>query len=71
MLADIELDPQFTHDFVIYVSVKDDSLWVKPSYLRPAPGDRGIRLESSVTVRFRICTSHSSEMKKETSLASL
>ena len=29
-----QLDPQFTHDFVIYVSVKDDSLWVKPSYLK-------------------------------------
>jgi hypothetical protein len=28
------LDPQFAHDFVIYVSFKDDSLWVKPSYLR-------------------------------------
>jgi hypothetical protein len=28
-----ELDPQFTHDFVIYVSVKNDSLWVKPSSL--------------------------------------
>jgi enterochelin esterase-like enzyme len=26
-----QLDPQFTHDFVIYVSVKNDSLWVKPS----------------------------------------
>jgi enterochelin esterase-like enzyme len=25
------LDPQFTHDFVIYVTVKNDSLWVKPS----------------------------------------
>jgi len=29
-----ELDPKFAHDFVIYVSVKDDSLWVKSSYLR-------------------------------------
>jgi enterochelin esterase family protein len=29
-----ELDPKFAHDFVIYVSVKDDSLWVKPSSLR-------------------------------------
>ena len=29
-----QLDPQFTHDFVIYVSVRDDALWVKPSYLR-------------------------------------
>src|SRR6185369_15257204 len=29
-----ELDPKFTHDFVIYVGVKDDSLWVKPSSLR-------------------------------------
>src|ERR1051325_1394500 len=29
-----ELDPTFTHDFVIYVSVKDDSLWVRPSILR-------------------------------------
>ena len=32
-----ELDPKFAHDFVIYVSVKDDSLWVKPSYLRQRP----------------------------------
>jgi enterochelin esterase family protein len=30
-----ELDPKFTHDFVIYVGVKDDSLWVRPSSLRP------------------------------------
>ncbi len=30
-----ELDPKFTHDFVLYLSVKDDSLWVRPSYLRP------------------------------------
>jgi enterochelin esterase-like enzyme len=30
-----ELDPKFSHDFVLYVSVKDDSLWLKPSYLRP------------------------------------
>jgi enterochelin esterase family protein len=29
-----ELDPKFTHDFVLYVSVKDDSLWVRPGYLR-------------------------------------
>ncbi|HET6890977.1 MAG TPA: alpha/beta hydrolase-fold protein [Pyrinomonadaceae bacterium] len=29
-----ELDPKFTHDFVLYVSVKDDSLWVKPGYMR-------------------------------------
>jgi hypothetical protein len=28
-----EIDPKFAHDFVLYVSVKDDSLWVKPSYL--------------------------------------
>jgi len=32
-----ELDPKIAHDFVIYVSVKDDSLWVKPSYLRQRP----------------------------------
>src|SRR5438552_10175519 len=32
-----ELDPKFAHDFVIYVSVKDDSLWVKPSSLRQRP----------------------------------
>ena len=32
-----ELDPKFAHDFVIYVSVKDDSLWVKPSYLKQRP----------------------------------
>jgi hypothetical protein len=29
-----ELDPKFAHDFVLYVSVKDGSLWMKPSYLR-------------------------------------
>ena len=29
-----QLDPQFTDDFVIYVSVKNDSLWVKPSILK-------------------------------------
>jgi enterochelin esterase family protein len=29
-----ELDAKLAHDFVIYVSVKDDSLWVKPSYLK-------------------------------------
>ncbi|PYS25036.1 MAG: hypothetical protein DMF72_03045 [Acidobacteria bacterium] len=36
-VARYELDPKFAHDFVIYVSVKDGSLWVKPSYLRPRP----------------------------------
>ena len=30
-----ELDQKFTHDFVLYVSVKDDSLWVTPSNLKP------------------------------------
>jgi enterochelin esterase-like enzyme len=30
-----EFDPKLVHDFVLYVSVKGDSLWVKPSYLRP------------------------------------
>jgi hypothetical protein len=29
-----ELDLKFTHDFVLYVSVKDDSLWVRPGSLR-------------------------------------
>ena len=29
-----QLDPQFNHDFVIYVSVENDALWVKPSDLR-------------------------------------
>jgi enterochelin esterase family protein len=29
-----QLDPQFTHDFVLYVSAKDDSLWVRPSILK-------------------------------------
>ncbi|HEY0763769.1 MAG TPA: alpha/beta hydrolase-fold protein [Pyrinomonadaceae bacterium] len=29
-----EIDPKFAHDFVLYVTVRDDSLWVKPSYLR-------------------------------------
>ena len=32
-----ELDPKFAHDFVLYVSVKNDSLWVKPSYLTARP----------------------------------
>ena len=30
-----EIDPKFAHDFVLYVSVKDGSLWVKPSTLSP------------------------------------
>jgi putative esterase/AMP-activated protein kinase-like protein len=30
-----ELDPKFAHDFVLYVSVKNDSLWVRPSILNP------------------------------------
>jgi enterochelin esterase family protein len=30
-----ELDPEFAHDFVLYVSIKDGSLWVRPSSLRP------------------------------------
>jgi enterochelin esterase-like enzyme len=30
-----EIDPKFAHDFVLYVSVKDDALWVRPSILRP------------------------------------
>jgi enterochelin esterase family protein len=30
-----EIDPKFAHDFVLYVTIRDDSLWVKPSYLRP------------------------------------
>ncbi|MGI9068887.1 MAG: alpha/beta hydrolase-fold protein [Pyrinomonadaceae bacterium] len=29
-----EIDPKFAHDFVLYVSVKNDSLWVKPGYLK-------------------------------------
>jgi hypothetical protein len=29
-----EIDPKFAHDFVLYVSVKDGSLWVRPSILR-------------------------------------
>ena len=29
-----EIDPKFTHDFIIYVGVKDHSLWVKPGTLR-------------------------------------
>jgi enterochelin esterase family protein len=28
-----EIDPKFVHDFVLYVSVKDRALWIKPSYL--------------------------------------
>lgn len=28
-----QLDPQFNHDFIIYVSIENDSLWVKPSAL--------------------------------------
>ena len=30
-----ELDPKFVRDFVLYVSVKDGSLWVRPSSLMP------------------------------------
>jgi enterochelin esterase-like enzyme len=30
-----EIDPKFAHNFVLYVSVKDGALWVKPSHLRP------------------------------------
>lgn len=30
-----ELNPKFAHDFVLYVSLKDDALWVRPSSLRP------------------------------------
>jgi hypothetical protein len=30
-----EIDPKFAHDFVLYVSVKDGALWVRPSILRP------------------------------------
>jgi enterochelin esterase-like enzyme len=29
-----EIDPKFAHDFVLYVSVKDNSLWVRPGILR-------------------------------------
>lgn len=29
-----QLDPQFNHEFVIYVSVENDSLWLKPTDLR-------------------------------------
>jgi enterochelin esterase-like enzyme len=29
-----EIDPKFAHEFVLYVSVKDGSLWVRPSILR-------------------------------------
>jgi enterochelin esterase-like enzyme len=32
-----ELDPNFAHDFVLYVSVKDGSLSLKPSYLKSRP----------------------------------
>jgi ketosteroid isomerase-like protein len=30
-----EIDPKFAHDFVLYVSIKEGSLWVRPSTLRP------------------------------------
>jgi len=30
-----ELDPKVVHDFVLYVTVKDGALWIRPSYLRP------------------------------------
>jgi hypothetical protein len=30
-----EIDPKFAHDFVLYVSVKDGSLWVRPSTQSP------------------------------------
>jgi len=29
-----ELDPKFAHDFVLYVSVKEGSLWIRPSIMR-------------------------------------
>jgi enterochelin esterase-like enzyme len=29
-----ELDPKFAHDFILYVSVKDGSLWIRPSTLK-------------------------------------
>jgi hypothetical protein len=29
-----EIDPKFAHDFVLYISVKDGALWVRPSVLR-------------------------------------
>jgi enterochelin esterase-like enzyme len=29
-----EIDPKFAHDFILYVSVKDNSLWVRPGILR-------------------------------------
>ena len=32
-----ELDPKYTHDFVIYVTAKDDSLLVRPSILKQRP----------------------------------
>jgi len=42
-----ELDPKYAHDFVIYVTVKDDSLWVKPSAL----GQRPVIAESNSSFR--------------------
>jgi len=29
-----EIDPKFAHDFVLYVSVKDGALWVRPSIMK-------------------------------------
>jgi enterochelin esterase-like enzyme len=29
-----EIDPKFAHDFILYVSVKDNSLWIRPGILR-------------------------------------
>jgi len=29
-----ELDPKFAHDFILYISVKDGSLWIRPSTLK-------------------------------------
>ena len=40
-----ELDPKFTHDFVIYVSVENGSLWVKPVRPEGATSDCRIRVE--------------------------
>jgi enterochelin esterase family protein len=40
-----EIDPKLAHDFVLYVTVKDDSLWAKPSYL----GQRQLMGESEST----------------------
>jgi hypothetical protein len=50
-----EIDPKFAHDFVLYVSVKDGALWVRPSILRPrqlVPASESTKTERLVADEF-------------------